>query len=47
MEGSTIKIPKQMMDSIKEIIKQTDIYVNEADFVQQAIMKQIVKFKNL
>lgn len=47
MEGSTIKIPKQVIDSIKEIVKKTDIYVDEADFVQQAIMKQITKFKNL
>jgi len=47
MESSTIKIPKQVIDSIKEIVKKTNIYVDEADFVQQAIMKQITKFKNL
>ena len=47
MESSTIKIPKQIIDSIKEIVEKTDIYVDEADFVQQAIMKQITKFKNL
>lgn len=47
MESSTIKLPKQVMDSIKEIVKKTNLYVDEADFVQQAIMKQITKFKNL
>lgn len=36
-----------MMDSIKEIINKTNLYADEADFVQQAIMKQIGKFKNL
>lgn len=47
MEGSTIKIPKKIMESIREITEKTDIFVDEADFVQQAIMKQITKFKNL
>ena len=47
MESSTIKLSKQVMESIREIIEKTEIYVDEADFVQQAIMKQIAKFRNL
>jgi hypothetical protein len=44
---ATIKIDDGLMNSIKDIVKKTKLYVNEDDFIQQAIMKQIVKFKNI
>lgn len=42
-----IKIDDGLMNSIKEIVKKTKLYANEDDFIQQAIMKHIVKFKDI
>jgi len=44
---ATIKINDGLMNSIKDIVKKTRLYANEDDFIQQAIMKQIVRFKNI
>ena len=43
----TIKINDGLMNSIKEIVKKTNLFVNEKDFIQQAIMKLLVKFKDV
>ena len=42
-----IKIDDGLMNSIKTIVKKTKLFVDEQDFIQQAIMKQIVKFKDV
>jgi len=44
---ATIKINDGLVNSIKEIVKKTNLFVDEGDFVQQAIMKQLVKFKDV
>ena len=42
---TTIKLPKQLLDSIKAVIEETKLFKNEEDFISQAIIKQIRKFK--
>jgi len=44
---ATIKLNDSLVNSIKEIVKKTKIFVDEEDFIQQAIMKQLVKFKDV
>ena len=43
MEGTTIKFPKQLMDSIKAIVESSKLYNDEKDFIEQAIIKQVSK----
>ncbi len=45
METTTIKIPKQLMDSVQAVIQKTKLFTDEEDFVTQAIIKQISKYK--
>jgi len=47
METETIRLPKQLVDSIRIIIRRTNIYHDETEFVQQAVMKQLMKFKEI
>jgi len=42
-----VNIPESMERSIKIIVKKTNLFQNEEDFVQQAILKQISKFRDL
>jgi hypothetical protein len=42
-----INIPESMERSIKIIVKKTNLFSNEEDFVQQALLKQISKFRDL
>ena len=43
----TIKINKQLMQSIKIIVEKTKMFHDEEDFINQAILKQISKFREL
>ncbi len=36
-----------MMKSIKEIINKTKMFENEEDFINQAIIKQLSKFREV
>jgi len=47
MEQEQIQLPKQIMDSVRIIIERTNIFQDEQDFVQQAVMKQLTKFKEI
>jgi len=42
-----INIPETMERSIKIIVQKTNMFKNEEDFVQQALLKQISKFRDL
>jgi len=42
-----VNIPESMERSIKIIVSKTNLFQNEEDFVQQAILKQISKFRDL
>ncbi len=44
METEKIELPKQLMDSIRELVKKNN-FVDEEDFINQAIIKHIAKFK--
>jgi hypothetical protein len=45
MEVVDIKIPKQLMASIKAVVDKTKLFADEEDFISQAIIKQISKYK--
>jgi len=42
-----INIPETMERSIKIIVQKTNMFKDEEDFVQQALLKQISKFRDL
>lgn len=41
----TIKLNPDLMKSIKEIVEKTKMFADEEDFINQAILKQISKFR--
>ena len=41
----TIKINQQLMQSIKAIVEKTKLFADEEDFINQAIIKQLSKFR--
>ena len=43
----SIKINAQLMQSIKEIVNKTKLFHDEEDFINQAILKQISKFRSI
>lgn len=45
MEVVNIKIPKQLIESVKAVVDKTKLFVDEDDFISQAIIKQISKYK--
>ena len=45
MEIAEVKIPKQLMDSVKAVVEKTRLFADEEDFISQAIIKQISKYK--
>ncbi len=45
MEKGEIKLSKQLIDNIKTIIDDNKLFVDEEDFVTQAVIKQISKYK--
>lgn len=42
-----VNIPDTIARSIKIIVEKTKMFKDEEDFVQQAILKQISKFRDL
>ena len=45
METETIELPKQLLDSIRSVVDSTGLFSDVDDFVTQAIVKQISKYK--
>ena len=44
---ATINIPDPIVESIKEIVEKTKLFADEDDFVNQAIIKHLSKFKEV
>lgn len=42
-----VKINEQLMQTIKEIVEKTKMFADEEDFINQAIIKQISKFRSV
>lgn len=42
-----IEIPEAMIKSIRIIVEKTKMFRDEEDFVNQAVLKQISKFREL
>ncbi len=47
MEYETIRLPKELLRSIKVIVDKTRMFEDETDFINQAIIKEIRKYKEL
>ncbi len=47
MESETIELPKQLMDNVRELIKKTNLFKDEVDFITVSVVKQITKFKDI
>lgn len=47
MDFEHVKISKPMMESIRAVIKQSKLFKDETDFVEQAIIKQMSKLRDL
>lgn len=45
METVAIKIPKQLLASVRAVVEKTRLFADEEDFISQAIIKQISKYK--
>ena len=43
----SIKINAQLMQAINEIVVKTKMFHDEEDFINQAILKQISKFRGV
>ena len=46
MEFETIKINKQLIDSVRIIVKKTKLFKDETDFIEQSIIKQMSKMRD-
>ena len=42
-----IKINKQLMDNIRILVKKSKLFNDEKDFIEQAIIKQMSKLRDL
>ena len=47
MKEKTIKVNGMLLASIQEIIKKTKLFKDEDDFIEQAIMRHLSKFKDV
>jgi len=45
METENIALSKQLVDSIRAVVNTTKLFADEEDFITQAILKQITKYK--
>ena len=43
METENIQLPKQLVNSIRELVKKTKLYQDENEFIMDAIITQIRK----
>jgi len=46
MDYETIKLSKPMVQSIRCLISKTKLFRDEQDFIEQAVIKQMSKFKD-
>ncbi len=43
----TIKINKQLMDNIRILVKKSKLFKDEKDFIEQAIIKQMSRLRDV
>ena len=46
MQSETIKLNKQLIESVRSLVKKTRLFRDETDFIEQAIIKQMSKMKD-
>ena len=42
-----IKINKQLMDNVRILVKKSKLFKNEQDFIEQAIIKQMSRLRDI
>lgn len=47
MDFEVVKISKPMMESIRTVVKKSKLFRDETDFVEQAIIKQMSKLRDI
>lgn len=47
MKEKTIKINGMLLASIREIVSKTKLFRDENDFIEQAVMRHLAKFKDV
>ena len=47
MDFETVRISRPMMDSVRVVVKKSKLFRDETDFVEQAIIKQMSKLRDL
>jgi len=47
MEYERIELPKELVKSIKVIVEKTRLFEDEKDFINQAIIKELRKYKEM
>tara|TARA_Y100000310_G_C20678303_1_gene814370 strand:+ start:336 stop:482 length:147 start_codon:yes stop_codon:yes gene_type:complete len=45
LEQETITLPKPLIESIRSVIKETKLFKDEQDFIEQSIIKTLRRFK--
>jgi len=45
LEIESIDLPKQLVENIRRVVEDTKMFEDELDFINQAIIKQISKFR--
>ncbi|MEK6973745.1 MAG: hypothetical protein AABW41_00665 [Nanoarchaeota archaeon] len=46
MEHENIKINKQLIESVRTLVRKTKMFRDETDFIEQAIIKQMSKMRD-
>ena len=45
IEKENIELPKPLMNSIRSLIKETKLFKTEQDFIEDALIKALRRFK--
>ena len=46
MDIEAVKLNKQLVDSVRAVVKKTRMFRDETDFIEQAIIKQMSKLRD-
>lgn len=47
MEYERIELPKELVKSIRVVVEKTRLFEDEKDFISQAIIKELRKYKEI
>ncbi len=47
MDTENVELPKELIQSIKQIVDKTGMFKDANDFVNDAVMKQLRRYKDI